>query len=47
MAVEVLQYPAAENGHMAIAKAQAESKIGELFVDVVDATATNCYLQDW
>jgi hypothetical protein len=42
MAVEILQYPTAENGHMAIAKAQAESKLGELFVDVGDATLTNC-----
>jgi hypothetical protein len=42
MAVEVMQYPAAENGYMAIAKAQAESKLGELFVDVGDATPSNC-----
>jgi hypothetical protein len=42
MAVEVLQYPTTENGHMAIVKAQAESKLGELFTDVGDATPTNC-----
>jgi hypothetical protein len=42
MAVEILQYPAAENGHMAIVRAQAESKLGETFTDVGDATPTNC-----
>jgi hypothetical protein len=42
MAVEILQYPTAENGHMAIAKATVESKLGELFVDVGDACPTNC-----
>ena len=34
MAVEIVQNPTTENGHMAIAKAQAESRLGELFVDV-------------
>ena len=42
MAVEVLQYPTTENGHMAITKAQAESRLGELFTDVGDATPSNC-----
>jgi hypothetical protein len=42
MVVEIVQYPMAENGHMAIAKAQAESKLGELFVDVGDACPSNC-----
>jgi hypothetical protein len=42
MAVEILQYPTAENGHMAIARAQAESTLGELFVDVGDAAPSNC-----
>lgn len=42
MAVEIIQNPTAENGHMAIAKAEAESKLGELFVDVGDATPSNC-----
>ena len=40
--MEIIQNPTAENGHMAIVKAQAESKLGELFVDVGDATPTNC-----
>ena len=42
MAVEIIQNPTAENGNMAIVKAQAESKLGELFTDVGDATPTNC-----
>jgi hypothetical protein len=42
MAVDIIQNPAPENGHMAIVKAQAESRLGELFVDVGDATPTNC-----
>jgi hypothetical protein len=42
MAVDIIQNPTPENGHMAIAKAQAESRLGELFVDVGDATPTNC-----
>jgi hypothetical protein len=42
MAVEIVQNPTAENGYMAIAKAQAESKLGELFVDVGDANPSNC-----
>jgi hypothetical protein len=42
MTVEIVQNPTAENGHIAIVKAQAESKLGELFVDVGDATPSNC-----
>ncbi len=42
MQVEILQYPGTDNGHMAIVRAQAESKLGELFVDVGDANPTNC-----
>jgi hypothetical protein len=42
MAVDIIQNPTPENGHMAIAKATAESKLGGLFVDVGDATPTNC-----
>jgi hypothetical protein len=42
MAVEVLQFPTTDNGHMAIVKAQAESRIGEIFMDVGDATPNNC-----
>jgi hypothetical protein len=42
MSVDILQYPTPENGHMAIAKAQAESRLGEIYVDVGDATPTNC-----
>ena len=42
MQVEILQYPGSDNGHMAIVRAQAESKLGELFADVGDANPTNC-----
>jgi hypothetical protein len=42
MEVEIVQHPTAENGFMAIAKARAESKLGETFTDVGDATPTNC-----
>jgi hypothetical protein len=42
MQVEILQYPGTDNGYMAIVRALAESKIGELFVDVGDANPTNC-----
>ena len=40
--MEIIQNPTAENGHMAIVKAQAESRLGELFTDMGDATPTNC-----
>jgi hypothetical protein len=40
--VEILQYPTPENGHMAIIRALAESKLGEAFMDVGDANPTNC-----
>ena len=40
--MEIIQNPTAENGNMAIVKAQAESKLGELFTDMGDATPTNC-----
>jgi hypothetical protein len=42
MQVEILQFPGTDNGHMAIVRALAESKLGELFVDVGDANPTNC-----
>ncbi len=42
MQVEILQYPCADNGQMAIVRAQAESKVGEMFADVGDANPTNC-----
>ena len=42
MVVEILQFPTNDNGHMAIVKAQAESRIGEIFMDVGDATPNNC-----
>ena len=42
MAVEIIQIPTDENGHMAIVQAQAESKLGETYTDVGDATPTNC-----
>lgn len=41
LSVEPLQYPAAENGNMAICKAIAQSKHGEVFIDVGDANPTN------
>jgi hypothetical protein len=42
MTVDVLQFPTADNGHMAIVKAMAESRLGEIFMDVGDANPTNC-----
>jgi hypothetical protein len=39
--VEPLQYPSAENGQTAICKAIAESKFGEVFVDIGDANPNN------
>jgi hypothetical protein len=42
MTVEIVQNPTAENGFMAITKAKAESRLGEVFMDVGDATPTNC-----
>jgi hypothetical protein len=42
MEVDILQYPTAENGHMAIVRALAESKMAEKFVDVGDANPGNC-----
>lgn len=40
--VETLQIPSKENGDFAICKAIVESKSGEVFVDVGDATPDNC-----
>lgn len=42
MKVEIIQNPTPENGYMAIVRALAESKLGEAFMDVGDATPTNC-----
>jgi hypothetical protein len=42
MTVEIVQIPTADNGYMAIVKAMAESRLGEIFMDVGDATPTNC-----
>jgi ribosomal protein RSM22 (predicted rRNA methylase) len=39
--VEALQYPTQENNQMAICKATAVSKNGDMFVDVGDANPTN------
>ena len=40
--VEAIQYPTKENEHLAICKAIAESKSGETFTDVGDASPMNC-----
>jgi hypothetical protein len=42
MKVEIVQNPGADNGHMAIVRALAESKLGEAFMDVGDANPSNC-----
>jgi hypothetical protein len=42
MKVEILQNPSADNGHLAIVRALAESRLGEAFMDVGDANPTNC-----
>jgi len=42
MVVEILQFPTNDNGHMAIVKAHAESRLGEIFMDVGDANPNNC-----
>jgi hypothetical protein len=42
MKVEILQNPTAENGHLAIVRALAESRLGEAFMDVGDAAPANC-----
>ena len=42
MEVEILQFPAKENGNMAICRAMAESKLAESFSDIGDADPTNC-----
>jgi predicted nucleic acid-binding Zn finger protein len=41
--VELLQFPAKENGNEAICRAVAESKTGEVFSDIGDANKTNCH----
>ena len=40
--VELLQFPAKENGNEAICRAVAESKSGEVFSDIGDANLQNC-----
>ena len=40
--VELLQFPAKENGNEAICRAVAESKTGEVFCDIGDANPHNC-----
>ncbi len=41
--VELIQFPAKENGNEAICRAIAMSKTGELFSDIGDANPTNCH----
>ena len=41
--VELLQFPAKENGSEAICRAVAESKTGEVFSDIGDANPKNCH----
>jgi len=41
--VEILQFPGKENGNEAICRAIAESKTGEVFSDIGDATPENCH----
>jgi predicted nucleic acid-binding Zn finger protein len=41
--VELLQFPAKENGNEAICRAVAESKTGEVFSDIGDANPKNCH----
>jgi predicted nucleic acid-binding Zn finger protein len=41
--VDLLQYPAKENGNEAICRAVAESKTGEVFSDIGDANPANCH----
>jgi len=43
--VELLQFPAKENGNEAICRAVAESKTGEVFSDIGDANPKNCHSQ--
>ncbi len=40
--VEILQFPTPENGHMAIVRALAESRLGDAYMDIGDANPTNC-----
>jgi len=42
MEVDLLQYPTSENNNLAVAKAVATSKSGEVFIDVGDANPSNC-----
>jgi len=41
--VELLQFPAKENGNEAICRAVAEGKHGEVFSDIGDANPNNCH----
>ena len=41
LACEIIQYPTADNGYEAVCKATAETKSGEVFVDIGDANKTN------
>jgi len=40
--VEVIQYPTSENGNEAVCRAIAETKYGERFSDIGDASVKNC-----
>ena len=42
LGVDLLQFPTKENGNEAICRAVAESKTGEVFADIGDASPKNC-----
>jgi len=42
MEVDLLQYPTQENNNLAVSRAVATSKSGEVFIDVGDANPINC-----
>ena len=41
LSCEIIQYPCSDNGYEAVCKATAETKNGEVFVDIGDANKTN------